>query len=217
MRSTARELRILACTMGLGVMGLFAQNPQQTPPPQPAMAAPPAANPGAHSSLTSAIMEQLASAPKVGAYTITANVTEEGKVSLNGVVPTQALADQAVDVVKGVPGVTSVTSQILVNQDPFSPANSAASATTPPPTAMAASEANLPQALVAHALQANAALQRVSGVVYDHQLILIGSVTSDKDRDLAARLAQQALPGYVFTNTVWVDPHPSAPPPMIPR
>lgn len=200
----------------LGLMGLLAQNPQQMPP-QPAMAAPPAANPGAHSSLTSAIMEQLASAPKVGAYTITANVTEEGKVSLNGVVPSQALADQAVEVVKGVPGVTAVTSQILVNQDPFSPANAAASAAAAPPAMNSTSEENLPQALVARALQANPAFKRVSGVVYDHQLILIGTVASDKDRDLAARLAQQALPGYLFTNTVWVDPHPSAPPPMIPR
>ncbi|MGH9518502.1 MAG: BON domain-containing protein [Terriglobales bacterium] len=207
----------MVSVLALTVAGLLAQSPNQTPPPAPAMAAPPAANPGAHSSLTSAIMEQLASAPRVGAYTITANVTADGEVSLNGVVPTQELADQAVAVVKGVSGVTSVTSQILVNRDPFAPAAAAPAPSGAPTAASLDSAESGPQAQVTRALDANPRLRRVSGVVYDHQLILIGTVTSNQDRDLAARLAQKALPGYLFTNTVWVNPHPSAPPPMIPR
>lgn len=218
MRVGQRKLRLTVSILALFVAGLLAQSPNQTPPPAPAMSAPPAASPGAHSSLTTAIMEQLANAPGVGAYTITANVTDDGKVSLNGVVPTQELADQALAVVKGVPGVTAVTSQILVNRDPFAPAAAAAppAAAAPAPASLESAESG-PQAQVTRALDANPRLRRVSGVVYDHQLILIGTVTSSQDRDLAARLAQKALPGYVFTNTVWVNPHPSAPPPMIPR
>lgn len=215
-----RTLRLFVCVLGLGLLPLLAQgatqNPAQIQAPAAVMPTPPAPNPGAHIALTGAVMQALSNAPTVGAYTITANVTDDGAVALNGVVPTQSVADAAVQVVKAVPGVKSVTSQILVNQDPFAPANAAGVASIAP-AASAAPASEEPQSRISNALAANPALARVSAVVYDRQIVLIGTVTSSKDSDAAVQIARKTLPGYPINNTIWVEPHPMAPAPKIPR
>ncbi len=171
-----------------------------------------------NSTLTGQIMQRLTDDAALRGITITASVGDNGAVALNGVVPTDALQARAVAVVKSVPGVSSVNSQILVNQDPFAPAPAAATAPPPPigstpPPPLAASE---PQAMIADALAQAPGLTRVSGNVYDDRITLIGTVTSEQYKKQAEAIARQTLPHHPITDIIWVDPHPLSPPPRVP-
>ncbi|MGH9121086.1 MAG: BON domain-containing protein [Acidimicrobiales bacterium] len=203
------RLWIPVLALGLGLSA-------QTAPAAPLPIVPAQGN----STLTGRIMQRLTEDPVLRLITITASVGENGAVSLNGVVPTQALNDRAVDVVKSVAGVQSVNSRILVNQDPFAPrSQSSASATALPPITAAPPPppaARDPQALLADALARDPALARVSSRVYDGKVMLIGTVTQSQARDRAERVAKQAVPKLPVTNIIWVDPHPLAPPPLLP-
>lgn len=172
-----------------------------------------------NSTLTGKIMQRLTDDTVLRGTTITVSVGDNGVVRLNGVVPTDALQTRAVDIVKAVPGVSSVVSQILVNQDPFAPAPPASTGPMPPintapPPPLAASE---PQALIADALAKVPALSRVSGNLYGNRIMLIGTVTSDRDRKQAEAVARQTLPNYAISDLIWVDPHPLSPPPRVPN
>lgn len=164
-------------------------------------------------------MQRLTDDPVLGAITITANVGENGAVSLNGVVPTQALADRAVAVAKTVPGVSSVSSQILVNQDPFAPAPSTPTGPMPPitsapPPLRAAEE---PQALLNDSFEKQPSLARVSARIYADEVLLYGTVTSDRVKQQAEQIVRQIAPKLPLNDIIWVDQHPLAPPPLVPK
>ena len=185
----------------------------------PLAAQAPAALPASgNTALTGAVMQRLTNDPVLGNITLTAKVGAGGAVSLNGVVPTQALADRAVALVKTVPGVASVTSQILVNVDPFAPPHPLP-ATLPPINAILAPPpaAREPQALIADALAKVPALSRVSAQVYGNEVTLLGSVATKQDRERAVQVARQILPKAPITNIIWVDPRPLSPPPLVPK
>lgn len=172
-----------------------------------------------NTALTGAIMQRLTDDPVLRGATITANVGQAGAVSLNGVVPTQAMADRAVEVVKSVPGVDAVTSQILVNQDPFAPSHPASAVPPPPITAAppppaAASE---PQALLADALAKQPSLANVYGSIYGNKVILNGMVSSSRDKQLAEQIARKATPGFSITDIIYVVKHPLSPAPLVPH
>ncbi|HUX68688.1 MAG TPA: BON domain-containing protein [Terriglobales bacterium] len=187
--------------------------------PLPAQATPAASLPASsNTALTGAIMQRLTNDPVLGNITITAKVGDGGAVSLNGVVPTQALVDRAVALVKTVPGVTQVVSQILVNVDPFSPPHPLPAvlppinATLAPPPA-----ANEPQALIADALAKVPALSQVSVQVYGNEVMLLGTVATDQDSQRAVQLARQILPQAPIVNILWVEPRPLSSAPLIPK
>ncbi|MGH9481393.1 MAG: BON domain-containing protein [Terriglobales bacterium] len=209
MRLSAAAL-VLACLAPLGAQSGAAP----ATPMVPAQALPASGN----TALTGAIMQRLTDDAVLRGITITANVGMAGAVSLNGVVPTQAMADRAVEVVKSVPGVDQVTSQILVNQDPFAPPHVAPanpppiSAAPPPPPA-----AREPQALLADALVQEPALADVYGTVYGNKVILNGLVPSDPDRVLAEQIARKIAPNFAITNIIYVAKHPLSPPPLVPH
>src|SRR6185437_6112524 len=156
-----------------------------------------------NTALTGAIMQRLTDDPVLG--TITINVGENGAVSLNGVVPTQALADRAVEVVKTVPGVSSVSSQILVNQDPFAPAAPTPTGPMPPitsapPPPRAAAE---PQALLNDAFEKQPSLARVSAHIYADEVLLYGTVTSDGVKKQAEQIVRQIAPKLPLNDIIW--------------
>ncbi|HXR96289.1 MAG TPA: BON domain-containing protein [Terriglobales bacterium] len=214
------KLAVCGLALSLSAFGLQATPPQTTPNTQtvnPTL--PPAGNPAAHTALSYDIIQKLSNTPSLSGVTITASVTDDGAVSLNGVVPTQAEADAAVAAVQAVPGVQSVKSQILVDQDPFANSAPASSGATMPSRTTAALEnaANDPEAKLAAALAAVPALARVSGTLYGDTLNLIGTVPNKAAKDQASKIAAQVLPQFKRKNIIWVDPHPLAPPPMVPK
>lgn len=173
-------------------------------------------NPAAHSTLTGAVMEALTSSPQLGLIPITVKVSGNGSVLLNGVVATEALAQEAVKVVQAVPGVTRVQSSILVNQDPFAP-RAASQPAAPPPANPLADASQSPQAKIERALNANPALAQVSARAYGNEITIFGTVPNDKDKDEAEAIAQKTVPDMKITNIIWVNTHPLAPPPLIPQ
>ncbi|HVA90291.1 MAG TPA: BON domain-containing protein [Chloroflexota bacterium] len=190
---------------------------QQVPPPASSASLPPPANPAAHTTLTGNVMDALTSNPQLGSIPITVSVTDNGDVSLNGVVPTPALENEAVSVVKAVPGVRSVNSRILVNEDPFAPRPAASvPASGAPSTQPLQNSSNNPQYRLAEALKAAPDLVRVSGHIIGKDVAIFGTVTSDQAKQQAMEIAKKALPGYNVTNLIWVDENPLAPAPLIP-
>lgn len=185
----------------------------QTPAPQlPTLPA------SANTALTGVIMQRLTDDPVLRGVTITASVGDGDTVSLNGVVPNQALVDRAEQVVQQVPGVSKVTSQILVNVDPFAPARPVPAnpppvdAAVPPPPA-----ATEPQALISDALAKVPTLRRVSVQVYGDRVMLLGSVATKPDSVRAEQIARQVDPHAAIENIIWVNPHPLSPPPFVPK
>ncbi|MGH9393258.1 MAG: BON domain-containing protein [Terriglobales bacterium] len=172
-----------------------------------------------NTALTGAIMQRLTDDPLLGSITITANVGADNAVSLNGVVPAQALADRALALIQSVPGVGSVTSQILVNQDPFAPPPPQSHAPAPPINTVPAPPraAAEPQAQISDAFARQPDLARVSARVYGDELMLFGTVTSEKAKKLAEQVARPFAPKLPVNNIIWVDPHPLSPPPLVPK
>lgn len=218
-----RPLTTIALGLGMALAGaglpLAAQTAAGAQPAAANAATPalPLPAPG-NSTLTGQIMQRLTDDAALRGITITASVGDNGVVTLNGVVPTDALQTRAEDIVKSVPGVSSVTSQILVNQDPFAPAPK--TPTTPPPPITSAppppAAAGEPQAMIADALAKVPGLTRVSGAIYDDSVMLIGTVTSEAYKRQAEAIARQILPNHPITDIIWVDPHPLSPPPRVP-
>lgn len=190
------------------------QNPTDTTVP------PPPANPAAHSSLTGNIMEALVNTPSLGLTPITISVTDQGAVSLNGVVNSQAQLDEALKVVKAVPGVKTVSSQILVDKDPFA---SAAAASVPAPAPATASMTSLldtgndPQSKLDEALSAQADLARVASNVYANKVTLFGTVSSSQAKKQAEEIARKTLPDFKLSSIIFVSSKPSGPDPLVPH
>ena len=212
----AQRTAIFAAAMLAFASLAFSQANSGTPASAVALPVVPAQG---NTALTGDIMQRLTDDPVLRGITITASVGENGAVSLNGVVPTQALADRALAVVKTVSGVSSVSSQILVNQDPFAPAPAAATgpmppftATPPPPRA-----AEEPQALLNDALAKVPDLARISAHIYADEVLLYGTVTSDAAKKQAEQIVRQVAPKMPMNDIIWVDPHPLAPPPLVPK
>lgn len=197
-----------------------AQNPANLGPAQTQTAVPPPAqgNPAAHTNLTGDIMQKLTNDPTLGAITLTAKVADDGTVTLNGVVASQQLADQAVAAVQSVPGVTKVTSNLAVNNDVFATPTANTGATMPVRSTTGVVESmNDPQSRIDQALRADPGLPRVMASIYGNRVSLIGTVTDKKAIARAVQIARQILPSYQLSNLIWVDPHPLAPPPLVPQ
>ncbi len=177
-----------------------------------------AANASAHTALTGDVMEALTSTPGLGGVSITVNVVDTGVVSLNGVVGTQAELDRALAVVKAVPGVKSVTSNMLVNQDPFStPSVAAASAAGGAGVDQVAEEASNPQTLVAKALAADAGLSGVAATIYGNKVIVYGMVSSSQAHDRALQIVRQMLPKYEISDIVLTQTRSAGPALLLPK
>src|SRR6185312_9298690 len=113
-------LKTVAVVMGGLALALAAQTGGADsiavqPPPTASVPAP------GTSALTGQIMQRLTDDPVLQNIAITASVGANGVVTLNGVVPSHELNQRAIEVVKAVPGVSQVASNILVNVDPFAP------------------------------------------------------------------------------------------------
>ncbi len=168
--------------------------------------------------LTGAIMQRLSDDPVLSSQTITASVGKGGVVTLNGVVPRQAYAARAVELVKAVNGVSQVNNNILVNQDPFAPPPPEENTSLPigavPPPLPAASD---PTAKIADALAKFPALARVSAQIYANQVVLFGTVASDAAMRQAEQIVRSIAPKLPVINIIWRDSHPLAPPPRVPQ
>ncbi|MGH9468289.1 MAG: BON domain-containing protein [Terriglobales bacterium] len=198
---------------------LAAQQTPAKPAPNVAPAATPAQPSSNNTQLTGAVMEKLITDPILQDTTITVAVSDKGAVTLNGVVARQQVADRAVAVAKSVPGVTGVTSNILVSSDPFAPPKPALPSPLPPIAAAppAPPAANSRQAKLADALAKTAGLVRVDARVYDNQVLLFGTVETKESKAEAEKIARGVLPKVPITNIIWVDAHPLSPPPLTPQ
>lgn len=199
----------------------MAQNPpvERTPRTQPLTQPHPLAQPTTNNtSLTGAVMQKLITDPLLKNYAITVNPGDNGAVTLNGVVPAQDLVQRALAVARTAPGVTQVTSQMLVVTDPFSPApqlpavNSAPIGQAPPPLPVS----NSTQSKLADALSRQAAYSRVGVRVREDQVLLFGTVTSKADKKKAEAMVHELAPQLPVQNILWVDEHPLSPPPVVP-
>lgn len=225
------KLALPAAVLAVCLLPLGAQNAAPSAPETPATPAnlaetanPPAVlpqpaetNPVAHTALTGDVMEALTSAPALASTPITISVTDQGAVSLNGVVTSQSEADAAVAAVKAVPGVKSVTSEILVNKDPFAPAAAAATPAAPKGTNPLVDTSNDPQAKLDTALNAHPDLALVASNVYANEATLFGTVTSSKAKSEAEQIARQTLPNFKISNIIFVNSRPSGPAPLVPK
>lgn len=185
---------------------------------QPATAAA-AASTTNNTALTGAIMQRLITDPVLQNTTITVAVNDNGDVQLNGVVARQDVLERALKVVQSVPGVHQVTSNILVNTDPFAPPKPPLPSPPPPigatPAPLAA--ASTPQAQLARALAAAPTLMRVGVQVQTGRVLLYGTVETQQSKQEAERIVRATEPKLPVTNIIWVDPHPLSPPPLIPQ
>lgn len=208
--------RIILALFIMLPLALGAQQ-MQTPAPNPAaLQAQPTSN---NTALTGVIMERLITDPVLENTTLTVAVADSGEVTLNGAVAQQALADRAVDVVKSVPGVSSVKDMILVSKDPFAPPKPPLPSPMPPINAAipASPASNNPQTRLADALARTAGLVRVASSIYDHEVLLFGTVGTEQAKKQATQIARSILPNAPIQNIIWVDPHPLSPPPLIPQ
>jgi osmotically-inducible protein OsmY len=171
-----------------------------------------------NTALTGAVMQKLITDPLLKNYAITVNPGDNGTVTLNGVVPAEDLVQRAIAVARTAPGVTQVTSQMLVVTDPFAPppqlpaANSVPIGQPPPPPPVS----NSTQAKLADALSRQAAYSRVGVRVREDQILLFGSVTSKADKAKAEAIVHELAPQLPVNNILWVDEHPLSPPPVVP-
>ncbi|MGH9476414.1 MAG: BON domain-containing protein [Terriglobales bacterium] len=205
--------RILTAFLALPLLvSLWAQ--AQTTPAVPST--PAATN---NTALTGAIMQRLISDPILQGTAVTVAVSDNGDVQLNGVVARQDVLDRALEVVKSVPGVQQVTSNILVNTDPFAPPRPPLPSppppinATPPPLQAASS----PQAQIARAFSTALSLVRVGVQVQEGTVLLYGSVETQQSKRQAESIAHQIEPKLPIKNIIWVNPHPLSPPPLIPQ
>lgn len=219
---------LAACLLPLGAQNAAPAAPApaapsnlaETPNPPDTAVPPPPANPAAHSSLTGNVMEALVNTPSLGLTPITVSVTDQGAVSLNGVVNSQQQLDEALKVVKSVPGVKSVSSRILVDQDPFA---SAAASSVPAPAPAAAAGTSLldtgndPESKLDEALSAQPDLARVASNVYANKVTLFGTVSSDQAKKQAEEIARKTLPQYKLNSIIFVSSKPSGPEPLVPH
>ncbi|MGH9485346.1 MAG: BON domain-containing protein, partial [Terriglobales bacterium] len=159
-----------------------------------------------NTALTGGIMERLISDPVLKNTTITIAITDNGTVTLNGDVTRQALADRAAAVVKSVAGVHSVQNMILVSQDPFAPPKPPLPSPMPPinSAAPAPMASNSTQARLAKALAAVAGLVRVGTRTYDNEVLLFGTVETEKAKKQATQIAQEVAPKMPIKNSIWV-------------
>lgn len=202
---------------------VIAQNPPvvRQPRTQPVTQAHPLAQPTTtnNTALVGAVMQKLIADPLLKNYAITVNPGDNGAVALNGVVPAEDLVQRAIAVARTAPGVTQVTSQMLVVTDPFAPppqlpaANSVPIGQAPPPLPVS----NSTQSRLADALSRQAAYSRVGVRVREDQILLFGSVTSKADKNKADAIVHELAPRLPVNNILWVDEHPLSPPPVVPQ
>ncbi|MGH9486915.1 MAG: BON domain-containing protein [Terriglobales bacterium] len=226
MRKTVLFGLALVLPLALAAQQTQTAPPQLAPPPStPAASTVPStaallAQPTTNNTrLTGAVMQRLITDPLLQGTSITVKVTDSGDVTLNGALAQQALVNRAIDVVKSVPGVHSVTSMILVSADPFAPPKPPPAsppppiaATPPPPPA-----AHSPQSELEDALKTVPALARVGSRIITKQILLYGTVETDQAKKQAEALAHKTVPNLPIKNIIWVDNHPLSPPPLIPH
>src|SRR6185312_9166671 len=200
---------------------LVAQGTQveRTPRTQPLTQEHPLAQPTTNNTaLTGAVMQKLITDPLLKNYAITVNPGDHGVVALNGVVPAQDLVQRAVAVARTAPGVSDVTSNLLVVTDPFLPASQVPAANSAPigqpPPSLPISQS--PQSRIADAFAKQAAFSRVGVRVREDRILLFGTVTSKAERARAEQTAHDLAPKIPVKSIIWVDPHPLSPPPVVP-
>lgn len=218
-RRTTMLLLSLAVMSLVGVV--VAQNPpvERQPRTQPITQPHPLAQPTTNNTaLVGAVMQKLITDPLLKNYAITVNPGDNGTVTLNGVVPADDLVQRAIAVARTAPGVTRVTSQMLVVTDPFAPPPQIPAATSvpigqpPPPPPVV----NSTQSKLADALSRQAAYSRVGVRVREDQILLFGSVISKADKKRAEAMVHELSPQLPVNNILWVDEHPLSPPPVVP-
>src|SRR6185437_13752318 len=108
----------------------------------------------------------------------------------------------------GENGAVSLNGVVPTQTGPMPPITSA------PPPPRAAAE---PQALLNDAFEKQPSLARVSAHIYADEVLLYGTVTSDGVKKQAEQIVRQIAPKLPLNDIIWVDRHPLAPPPLVPK
>jgi osmotically-inducible protein OsmY len=155
--------------------------------------------------LRSAVLQALITDPQVGQYPLDASVTTDGRVVLNGALPTKGDKKRATRVVQHVAGVHHVTNHIAINPSVMPLAGAAAA------PARRATEGPLEEGHAAQLakhlgdeLQAEPGLRNVRAAISGGQVVLTGQVGSKQAKHQAAAIARRVAPGRKVKNKIRV-------------